>query len=472
MKTMGSAGPEIPLYGKPADHRTLGLPPTLSEKWPSIFLTHFQKALEERRSFRVLLEACVHCGLCAEACPVYQTTGRPEDMPGARVALAEDIYRGSFGRWPRITGRLDPGPLKPPAGILEQWYHSAHRCLVCRRCHTFCPLGLDPSEAAMVGRHILAGVGLTTGPVSEQAASAIHGGAPAWSPRAWSKTCHFLEQTVFRHTGVAVRLPVDQPGADVLLIPSAADPFFHVGTMIGYAVVLHIAGISWTTHSHGPAAENFGLFLGERPMERTFQRIVESARHLKSKMVVWGESGHGWRAARTCGHLLERVDTLAFPRPVHIIEYTLQLLKRGAFDRRLDPEANKALRIAYHDPCHLARWTGMRQSPRQLLKAAAPLVIEMDPQTTREHTLCCGGGAGMLNSNSREFRMAAGADRARAFHHAGANVMVTACSECKFSLTEVLACHLGHEPTVFGVMEIFGRALLPYLTGIGKPPSG
>ncbi len=50
-------------------------------------------------------------------------------------------------------------------------------------------------------------------------------------------------------------------------------------------------------------------------------------------------------------------------------------------------------KIAYHDPCHLGRHSGIYDEPRNILKHIGYEVIEL--ASSRENSLCCGAGAGM-----------------------------------------------------------------------------
>lgn len=52
--------------------------------------------------------------------------------------------------------------------------------------------------------------------------------------------------------------------------------------------------------------------------------------------------------------------------------------------------------LTYHDPCHLGRWSGVFEEPRQLLTHAGWDVTELPDN--RDHSLCCGAGGG-LKSN-------------------------------------------------------------------------
>ena len=43
---------------------------------------------------------------------------------------------------------------------------------------------------------------------------------------------------------------------------------------------------------------NPGLFLGYRHLRLMMRRVRDAARELKPKLIIWGESGSGWMAAR------------------------------------------------------------------------------------------------------------------------------------------------------------------------------
>jgi len=54
------------------------------------------------------------------------------------------------------------------------------------------------------------------------------------------------------------------------------------------------------------------------------------------------------------------------------------------------------LPITYHDPCHLGRWSGVYDEPRQLLASAGWTVAELPDN--REQSLCCGAGGGVKSN--------------------------------------------------------------------------
>jgi Fe-S oxidoreductase len=160
------------------------------------------------------------------------------------------------------------------------------------------------------------------------------------------------------------------------------------------------------------------------------------------------------------------LDFLRTPYPIHICEFTLDLLRRGAF--RLNREANLARTVAYHDPCNIARAGGPIEEPRALLRAAVLDVREMPENTIRQQTVCCGGGGGLLTEELMDLRVAGSKMRAEAFRTTRANTLATICAICKAQLRKALPKH-GIEAEVVGVHDLVGRALIPSTAGEKVP---
>jgi len=49
--------------------------------------------------------------------------------------------------------------------------------------------------------------------------------------------------------------------------------------------------------------------------------------------------------------------------------------------------------VAYHDPCHLGRYSGIYEEPREVIERLGGKVFEF--KMNRENAICCGGGGGV-----------------------------------------------------------------------------
>jgi Fe-S oxidoreductase len=287
-------------------------------------------------------------------------------------------------------------------------------------------------------------------------------------------TLQTLEEEVKEETGLDVRFPLDEAGAEVLVVTPSADFFAepHVFSLIGYAKVFHAAGIRWTMSSHASEAGNFGLFIGNYDQTRKIaMRVREAALELGVKRIVVGECGHAWRVAYSFWNtLIGPFDFLdaRYPVPQHICELTYDLVKRGAIT--LDREKNDHRVVTFHDSCNVARGAGMGGIPRgqfilprEIIRAACNHFHDMAPETIHENTFCCGGGGGLLTDELLELRVKGALPRMEALKAVvdehGVNFMATICAICKAQFSKVLPYYKFDMGMIGGVHQLVGDAI-------------
>src|SRR5215210_5610567 len=110
------------------------------------------KTTDETRSRSILagalaaeeqkLLACIHCGLCLEACPTYVHTGDENDGPRGRLYLMRAVEEGRLS-------------VESPS-----FERHINRCLGCRACESACPAGVEYGKLLEAARADLRGGGV------------------------------------------------------------------------------------------------------------------------------------------------------------------------------------------------------------------------------------------------------------------------------------------------------------------------
>ncbi|MEZ5715971.1 MAG: (Fe-S)-binding protein [Paracoccaceae bacterium] len=467
-----------PFIAGPEHQEKLGFPGQLVDNWKEVALAKMKDLADKNRAFQVYLDACVKCGACTDKCHYFLGTGDPKNMPVARQDLLRSVYRRYFtfaGKYfPSLVGARDL-----TEDVLYEWYSYYHQCSECRRCSVFCPYGIDTAEITMAARDILDTVGIGQ-KYANEIIGKVHdiGNNLGLNAKALAATLEGLEEDIEDDTGVSVRIPLDEKGADILLITPSADFFAepHIDGLIGYAKVFHEAGVSWTISSYASEAANFGLFIGNyENMREVSLRIRKAAEDLGVKRIIFGECGHAWRVAYSfLNTLAGPFDFLDpnYPVPQHILEFTWGEIQKGTL--KLDKSKNDHIRLTYHDSCNVARASrmgtepgGQFEIPRNVIKAVCNNYFDMDRTTTHESTLCCGGGGGLLTDDLMDLRKKGASPRMTALQQVteehGVTHMAAICAICKTQFSKVMPAFGYEMDSIMSVHQLVSNAIV--LTG-------
>jgi Fe-S oxidoreductase len=400
-------------------------------------------------------------------------------MPVLRAELLRSVYRREYTLAGKLMGKM-VGARELTEDVLKEWFYYFFQCTECRRCSVFCPYGIDTAEITMMGRELLALVGLNIDWIMTPAANCFRtGNHLGILPHGFQDSVDFAVQDVEDVTGVKIEAPVNKKGAEVLVVAPSADYFAdpHYYGFMGYLALFHEIGLDYTWSSFASEGGNFGLFHSNQMMKRLNAKIYAEAKRLKVKWILGTECGHMWRV------LHQYMDTMNGPadfmeepvspitgtrfenarttKMVHICEFTADLIKNRKL--KLDPSRNDHIVATYHDSCNTARGMGLLEEPRYVINAVCNNFHEMPENTIREQTFCCGSGAGLGTDENLEMRMRGGFPRANAVKYVhekhGVNRLLCICAIDKATLSPLMEYWVP-EVNVGAVHELVANALV------------
>lgn len=407
------------------------------------------------RALKLFMELCARCGTCAEVCPVYQ--GEPSPM--RNPALRSDRIRSVYKRHTTLSGRL-AGRLVGAEdfdGDMESFVKAFYECTGCRRCATFCPMGIDNSVITRKGRAIADKLGYTPERLRKVVQISLEtGNTDGANQAALKETVRFLEEEIRDQCGADVRIPYDEVGAEVFFVPPSGDLLVNPEAVMGIAKVFHKLGVSWTLSSKAFDGANYGLFTGDDKSMRLDNKLyVDEAKRLRCRTLMMGECGHAHRIMK---FMMEKEGWWG-PLPfeiTNVLQYTAKVIEDGAI--RFDKTANEEP-VTYHDPCNFGRSCGIVEEPRVVMRATSADFREMMPN--RHLNWCCGGGGGLSAMDEiLEFRMkVSGKMKLAQIDETGAKFCAAPCSNCKRQLAQLMEHHK-RDVVIGGVHDLVFRAIV------------
>ena len=392
--------------------------------------------------------SCVHCGLCAEACLFCVETGDPQYTPIKKLEPLRRVWQAEFTLFGRIKGLFGLNK-KVTDEMLKEWEPLLYdSCSMCARCSMVCPVGNDIQYMIRKTREGMVAAGHAPEGLITAAARAVRTGSPMGLK--W-KTLQVQIDHVEASSGLKV--PVDAEGADYLVMLSSMEIINFPEYLEAITKIFDHAGVSWTLSTDCYEATNAGIQIGNKDIAATLvQRIVDAAVKLKVKNVISPECGHAYTAVRWEGpNLIGK----SYPfRVFHIIEVLDELRASG----RIRTEGKEMDRLSMHDPCNLARKSGVIQQQRNLMDLVADNFVDL-----KEHgryQWCCGAGGGVSsNERAAELKMTAFKRKKAQIEEVAPERMVTMCATCRTQLEEGLE-EFNMDIPVVGLTEMIAEHLV------------
>jgi len=392
--------------------------------------------------------SCVHCGLCAQACLFYLETGDPQYTPIKKLEPLRRVWEAEFTLFGRLKGLIGLNK-KVTDEMLAEWEPLLYdSCTMCGRCSMICPVGNDIQYMIRKTREGMVASGHAPEGLITAAARAVRTGSPMGLK--W-KTLQVQIEHVEASSGLKV--PVDVAGADYLVLLSSMEIINFPEYLEAITKIFDHAGLTWTLSTDCYEATNAGIQIGNKDIAATLvQRIVDAAIKLKVKNVISPECGHAYTAVRWEGpNLIGK----SYPfRVFHIIEVLDELRASG----RIRTEGKEMDRLSMHDPCNLARKSGVIQQQRNLMDLVADNFVDL-----KEHgryQWCCGAGGGVSsNERAAELKMTAFKRKKAQIEEVAPERMVTMCATCRTQLEEGLE-EFNMDIPVVGLTELIAEHLV------------
>jgi glycolate dehydrogenase iron-sulfur subunit len=232
------------------------------------------------------------------------------------------------------------------------------------------------------------------------------------------------------------------PRATVGLLTGCVQHAFFSGVNAATARVLALEGCDVVIPRGQPCCGALSAHSGRDEEARRFARgLVTAFDHSGVDFVVATAAG--------CGSTMKEYATLLATEPgwaaraQHLARRTRELSELLV---ELGPRATRhpvALRVAYHDACHLVHGQGVRDQPRQLLRTIPGLeLVELG-----EPDLCC-GSAGVYNLLQPDPAAALGERTADRVAAAAPDLLVTANPGCQMQIAAAARQRGLHLPVV------------------------
>jgi glycolate oxidase iron-sulfur subunit len=380
---------------------------------------------------RKLIDDCVHCGFCLPACPTYQSWNEEMDSPRGRIYLMRALAEGT--------------PLS------DTMIAHFDRCLGCMACVTACPSGVKYDHLIMETRAVVENARRS---LSDRLfRSMLFALLPhprrlklllpfQWLvPRRISNLTSLMPPLTAHH--LVATLPKLAPAqgprrARVALLagcvqrvyfPSVNEATIRVLTAEGCDVIVPPAlGCCGALSAHAGRDEEAKRFASE---------AIAVLETLDVDAIVVNAAG--------CGSYMKEWPRLN--EKVKDINEFLVELGPAAARQPLN------VRIAYHDPCHLAHEQRIRSQPRALLAAIPGVQLTDIP----DGDTCC-GSAGIYNLVEPESAREIGRRKVDNILTAKPELLVSANPGCTLQIAMIMRERGVHIPTAH-VVEVLDASI-------------
>jgi glycolate oxidase iron-sulfur subunit len=409
-----------------------------------------------------IIETCVHCGFCLQACPTYVLWGQEMDSPRGRIYLMKTAADGT-------------------TSINSQWVKHFDTCLGCMSCSTACPSGVDYGQLIEATRAQIERRYRRSWPerMYRQLLFKVFTSPKLLSWLRWPLIAYQKSGLRnFLHRVGVLRLLPRRLQAMESLMPAVAvrreatntksirrPARARVGLILGCVQreflpeineatvrVLTAEGCDVIAPEEQGCCGALLLHSGEENKALLFaRRMIDLFERADVDKIIVNAGGCG-SSLKEYGHLLRDDPDYA----ERAQRFATKCEDISEFLIRIEPQAVRhALpsRVAYHDSCHLQHAQKVRSQPRMLLSQVPQLHLLEIPETS----ICC-GSAGIYNLVQPTTAEALGDRKAQQITPLGADLVVTGNPGCILQLRSALA-RSGREIPVLHTIQLLDASI-------------
>jgi glycolate oxidase iron-sulfur subunit len=420
-----------------------------------------EPAFETLAPLAPLIDTCVHCGFCLPTCPSYLLLGQEMDSPRGRIYLMKAGVDGRLDLNDGMVGHFDT-------------------CLGCMACETACPSGvryapLIEETRAAIEHHYQRPIGerlfrrllflLLPYPARLRVFA-----LPLVLVNALRRWPRLLKRLPLRVSNLIALAPDARVSGMLRTVPERTAAVgaarLRVGLMTGCVQrvffghvneatvrVLSAEGCDVVAPRDQGCCGALALHSGLDEDARQFARgLIGAFERTNVEAVVVNAAGCG-STMKGYGELLKNDATWAGRAQAFATKVRDVTEVVAGLESPRAPRHPLAMRVAYHDACHLAHAQGVRQAPRDVL-ASIPGVTVVP---IGDSDICC-GSAGIFNLVQPEMGAELGRRKAVKIAEAGPDVVATTNPGCILQIGAAGRA-AGNARPVFHVVELLDASI-------------
>ena len=390
----------------------------------------------------LMMDACVSCGRCEDACPAWES-GKPLSPKQVVQDLRGHLNTTSIHANQQEESSDSNVPLLPDVISLETLWS----CTTCSACVDVCPLGVSPLGMITDMRRNVVGEGQFRGSAATALQKTQRSGNP-WGMSAGER----MDWT----DGLEVPTVESNPDFEILYWVGCAASYDRRLQKVARSVVQILQAAKVNFAVLGSKERCTGECARRMGDEFLFQELAQTN-------IATFEQHQVQKVITHCPHCFNSFqnDYPQFGGQLEVVHHS-QFLNDLVSENKL-PLKSDAIhqneQLTFHDPCYLARANGVVEPPREVLRSVAKTsgleIIEMPRHGT--NTSCCGAGGGrMWFDDSPDERI--GKERVQEALNTNCSNIAVGCPFCLTMLSDGVAA-ADSEASVRDISEVLVEML-------------